>query len=87
MKDMHGNNALHKAAMYETITAIEIVAKYKFDVNGKNFKEQTALHIASKLNNIEPVKYLIENYLLVTFFFTKSLNLRNKLSFLQSYFF
>lgn len=57
-KDDKGNTALHFAAKYDCIEAVQILINRKADLNAKNAKGLTPLHIAVLANSFEVLKLL-----------------------------
>ena len=58
---LNGDNALHIAAKFNSVTVANILLNYKIDINARNKKGETALYIATENNN-KYVTELLLNY-------------------------
>ena len=60
MEDKDGDRAVHHAAFGDEPTALSILAQYGADLNARNRRRQTALHIAVNKGHTAVVKILLE---------------------------
>ncbi len=66
--DKQGNTPLHKTIMNKNITVLKELLNKEIEIDQKNYKGETALHLAVKLNNIESVEMLIAHYATISIF-------------------
>ena len=63
IKDSNGWTALHYACQYGDFESLKILIDTKANINAFSNNQRTPLHLASKMNRIEIVKYLTDKIL------------------------